>query len=115
MKIFASLKIVAVAVLSLGLVAGCASQSSPKSSSAKMQASGEVSQAIKAAEAAIAKAKANNWIWRDTEKTLKKAKEAAEKGDKAKAVKLADTARKEAELAVEQYQLEQNTDRGLRS
>jgi len=48
----------------LGLVAGCAS--TPPEDAGDQNA--EVNQAIDAAKASIAKAKAVDWIWRDTEK-----------------------------------------------
>jgi hypothetical protein len=70
--------------------------------------------AIKAAEASIAKAKKAKWIWRDTEKMLKKAKEAAKKGDSAKAAKLATAAKDQAELAVKQQAVEKGKDRSLK-
>jgi len=71
------------------------------------QGSAEPDQAIAAAEAAIAKARANNWIWRDTEKFLEEAQDAYAKGDGDTAAKLANKARNQAEMAVNQYYLEQ--------
>jgi len=91
-------------ILVLGMLAGCAS--TPKEPVVD-QGSAEADQAIAAAEAAIAKAKANDWIWRDTEKFLKGAKDAAAKGDSGEAVSLANKARNQAELAENQYYLEQ--------
>ena len=91
-------------VLVLGVLAGCAS--APKESAVD-QGGAEAGQAIAAAEAAIAKAKANDWIWRDTEKFLKQAQDAAANGDNETAVKLANKARSQAEMAVNQYYLEQ--------
>ncbi len=76
-------------------------------------ASDSAEKAIQAAESAIAEAKANNWIWRDTEKFLSEAKAAADKGDDAAAVKLADKARGQAEIAVKQYEHEENMDRSM--
>ena len=86
--------------------AGCAT--APKEEPADAMA--EVTQAIDAAKAAVAKAKSLNWIWRDTESTLKKAEEEAASAEpnKALAIKLANKARDEAELAVNQYYLEQS-------
>ena len=91
-------------VMMLGVLAGCAS--TPKESAVD-QGGAEASQAIAAAQAAIAKAKVNDWIWRDTEKFLKEAQDAAANGDNETAVKLADKARGQAEMAVNQYYLEQ--------
>jgi len=90
--------------LVLGLVVGCAS-TPPESTGDKNT---EVTQAIDAAKAAIAKAKALDWIWRDTEKYLKQAENeaAAAGGQKSLAIKLANKARNQAELAVNQYYLE---------
>ncbi len=104
-----TLKLLSSVVLSIWLVNGCA-QGTTKSASA---ASPEATAAIAAADAAIKKAKANNWIWRDTEKFAKQAKEAADKGDNAAAVKLANKAQAQAEDAVKQYEYEMANPRGL--
>ncbi len=96
-------KVLVPVVLALGLVAGCAT--TPKEEPAAKGPS-EVSQAIDGAKSAIASAKSVNWIWRDTEKFLKQAEAAAAKGDDATAIKLANKARSQAELAVDQYYLE---------
>ena len=91
-------------VLVLGLVAGCAS-TPPATTS---DDSAEVTQAIDSAKAAIAKAKSVDWIWRDTEKILKSAEDeaASPEGSKTLAISLANKARTQAELAVNQYYLE---------
>ncbi|MEA2078562.1 MAG: LysM peptidoglycan-binding domain-containing protein [Pseudomonadota bacterium] len=90
-------------VLMLGILAGCAS--TPKEPAVD-HGKAEADQAIAAAEAAIAKAKSNDWIWRDTEKFLKEAQDAAAKGDNDAAVSLANKARNQAEMAENQYYLE---------
>jgi len=97
-------RLVPVALLVLGLVVGCAS--TPPAEVHDENA--EVTQAIDAAKAAIAKAKALDWIWRDTEKFLKQAEDeaAVPGGQKSLAIKLANKARSQAELAVNQYYLE---------
>ncbi len=89
--------------LVLGLVAGCAS--TPPEGAGD---NAEVTQAIDAAKASIAKAKAVDWIWRDTEKILKQAENeaAAADGQKSLAIKLANKARDQADMAVNQYYLE---------
>ena len=97
-------------VLSLWLVSGCADQYTKGAS----KATPEATAAITNASDAIKAAKANDWIWRDTEKFLKQAQEAAASGDNAKAVKLADKAKFEAETAVVQYNFETTHQRGLR-
>ena len=95
--------------LVLGLVVGCAS--SPTEQAQDQNA--DVKQAIDAAKAAIAKAKALDWIWRDTGKFLKQAQAAADKGENSAAIKLANKARFQAEAAVIQYNHEKKTPRGL--
>jgi nucleoid-associated protein YgaU len=89
----------------LSLVAGCAS-TPPEMPSKDTMA--EVNQAIDAAKASIAKADAVNWVWRDTEDFLKEAETeaAAGAGHEELAIKLADKARNQADLAVNQYYLE---------
>ncbi len=94
-------------VLVLGLVVGCTS-TPPAPVHDEMA---DVNQAIDGAKAAIAKAKSVNWIWRDTEKILKQAESEAalvpkEAGHKELAIKLANKARNQAEMAVNQYYLE---------
>ena len=101
--------LLSTALLSLWLTTGCADQSTKGGSKASPQAAA----AITNASDAIAAAKSNDWIWRDTEKFLGKAKAAAEAGDDATAIKLADKAKFEAENAVEQYNLESTHHRGL--
>lgn len=91
--------------LVLGLVAGCAS--TPPATPAKDNMA-EVKQAIDGAKASIAKAKSVDWIWRDTEDFLKEAEAeaAAGAGHEDTAIKLANKARNQADLAVNQYYLE---------
>ena len=62
--------------------------------------------AISAAEKAMKMAKPACNLWRDTKKIMGKAKSAQEKGDKAKATKLANKARFQAEACVKQAQAE---------
>jgi len=97
-------RLVPVALLVLGLVVGCAT--TPPAEVHDDNA--EVTQAIAAAKAAIAKAKAVDWIWRDTEKFLKQAEDeaAVPGGQKSLAIKLANKAQNQAEMAVNQYYLE---------
>ena len=95
-------QLVSLAIV-LGLVVGCASTPSEDT-----DRNAEVTQAIDAAKAAIAKAKAVDWIWRDTEKYLKQAENEANAADgqKSLAIKLANKARDQADMAVNQYYLE---------
>ena len=98
-----------LAALLVVLVSGCATQPSRDavSGAAGTQAYSEgVTQALNNARAAIQEANANQWIWRDTEKFLEEAEAAAQKGDELLAIKLANKARAQAELAVNQYYLE---------
>ncbi|MDB4307923.1 hypothetical protein N9985_01400 [Gammaproteobacteria bacterium] len=110
MKTSFNVKLLSTALLSLWLVSGCASNSSNGGS----KANAEATTAIANANDAIKSAKSNDWIWRDTEEFAKEAQEAAAAGDNAKAVKLANKARFQAEAAVEQYNLETTQQRGLR-
>ena len=111
MKPSFTVKLLTTAVLSLWLVNGCAEKATK--SSAAGNASPEAVAAIAGANDAIKKAKANNWIWRDTEKFAKQAQEAADKGDNTAAVKLANRAKAQAEDAVKQYEYEMANPRGL--
>jgi len=99
-------KQLASAILVLSLAAGCAS--TPPEPVVVADNNAEVTQAVDEAKAAIAKAKSVNWIWRDTEKILKTAESeaAVQGGDKMLAIKLANKARDQAEMAVNQYYLE---------
>lgn len=111
MKTTDFLKRMTVVIFCTVLSVGCSSSGGSKEAVARTAApaktsaaSPEATSAIAAAKAAISKAKANNWIWRDTEKFLKQAEKAAAAGDNAKAVKLANKAKAQAEDAVKQYQ-----------
>lgn len=110
MKTSFHVKLLSTALLSLWLVNGCASNSASGGS----KASSDATAAIANANDAIKVAKGNNWIWRDTEKFVKQAQEAADAGDNTKAIKLADKARFQAEAAVGQYSMESTHPRGLR-
>ena len=105
-------KLLTITVLSAVLTVGCASSGNGGSDSAS-KASPEATAAIADAGDAIKAAKANSWIWRDTEKFLKQAQEAADKGENGAAIKLADKAKFEAEAAVIQFNHENNNPRGL--
>ena len=113
MKTRFHVKLLSTALLTLWLTSGCAEQSA-KSETAASKASPEATAAIANANDAIAIAKSNDWIWRDTEKFLGQAKAAADAGDNAKAIQLADKAKFEAETAVDQYNFETTHQRGLR-
>jgi len=89
---------------------GCADQAVKGADS---MASPQAQAAIASASAAIDAAKANDWIWRDTEDYLAQASDAAAKGDNEAAISLADQAKFEAEAAVIQYNHEKEHPRGL--
>ena len=104
MKLTTTLKKLSLAILVTAAATACSVKGGGGSG-------GDAAASISAAEAAIAKAKANKWIWRDTEKFLKKAKEADKKGDSTTAVKLANKAKFQADQAVAQYLYEKTQDR----
>jgi hypothetical protein len=112
MKTRFSYRLLSTTILSLLLVTGC-SYFSSKPSEPASKASPEAVAAIASANAAIKNAKANNWIWVNTEKFAAEAQAAADKGDNAVAVKLANKAKAEAENAVAQYNYEKAHPRGM--
>ena len=112
MKKRLSAKLLAIALLTVGLNAGCA-ESPKKDEASSSKASPEATAAIASAQESINKAKANDWIWRDTEKFLKEAQAAADTGDNETAIKRANKAKSQAESAVVQYNHEKNNPRGL--
>jgi nucleoid-associated protein YgaU len=93
-----------MAVMTLGLVAGCAT--TPKESEQPSGPSEAVTQAIESAKSAIANAASLNALWRDTEGMLADAEKAAAAGDDETAIKLANQARSQAELGINQHYLE---------
>jgi hypothetical protein len=97
-------KLITVVLLSSAVTVGCAGQ--PAKDSTAMTA-------IKNASDAISMANENNWIWSNTENLLKEAQAAADNGDNAKAIKLADQAKFQAEAAIDQYNYEKDHPRGL--
>ncbi len=115
MKIESKIKHLAVALLTVSMAVGCASQQKQDTAPAADTGPSASSAAIANAKAAIKKATSLGYVWRDTGKILKKAEAAAKKGDESAAVKLANEARTQAELAVKQYYLEQGMDRSLPS
>jgi hypothetical protein len=96
-----------VALFTAGLTSGCAMFKEPGPSP-------EALNAIMAAKTANKKAKSVGYEWRDTGKFIKKAQAAADKGDNAKAIKLANKAKTQAELAVKQSKYEATLDRSVK-
>jgi len=91
-------RLISVAFLSLGLMAGCATTETTPANDANAAAQ----QAIDAAKAANNEAKAVNYEWRDTGKFIKQAEAALADGNTDEAMKLANKAKTQAELAVKQ-------------
>lgn len=116
MKLNNKIKQTAILLLTISVTAGCASQQKQDTVETATESGPLASSvAIKNAKTAMDKASSLGYIWRDTGKILKKAEAAAQKGDEAKSVKLANKARSQAEMAEKQYYLEQGIDRSLPS
>ena len=90
-------RLFSVALLSLGLITGCAS-----TDEAAEDPNAAALQAIADAKAANAEAKSVEYEWRDTGKFIKKAEKALADGDAEGAIKLAKKAEKQANIAVAQ-------------
>jgi len=69
---------------------------------------GDAKGAIAAAEHETSRAAKKFYEWRDTKKLIKKAKAALKKKDYDKAVKLANKAKKQSTLALQQYNEQKN-------
>ena len=91
-------RLISVALLSLGLMAGCATTEEGSGITAE--------QAISDAKAANAQAKAAGYEWRDTGKIIGSAESALEAGNDEEAIKLANQAKKQAEDAIAQQKAE---------
>lgn len=90
-------RLFSVALLSLGLITGCATTTDEDADTSSL-----AQQAIADAKAANADAKAANYEWRDTGKLIKQAEEKLAAGDDAGAIALANKAEKQANIAVAQ-------------
>ena len=108
------LKIASVAVLSTGLVVGCASKDAapeptPATETAEAQKgpSAAAKNAIYSAKVKLARADKLGYSWRDTGKMISNAEKAAAAGDNDKAIALAKKASEQAEDAIAQYNSEQ--------
>jgi hypothetical protein len=109
MKFTLPVKLTSVSALVLAGIIGCAAPSQQVAEKPAAAApSAAATQAMNEANAAIKTAKDLDWIWRDTEKMYKEAEEAAKAGDDAKAIKLAGSAKHQAEEAVNQYYIEKS-------
>lgn len=109
MKKRRSIGLPTIVLLCGALSAGCASQ--PPAAPAS-KASPEAREAIENAADAIRIANGNRWVWRDTEDLLKEARAAADRGDNANAIELANRAKFQAEAAIIQYNYEKTHPRG---
>ena len=98
MSIINRLRTIGLITVFAGVIVGCASTTQQKPATSGVSAA----DAIAAAKAANAKAKAAHYEWRDTGKIIKEAEKAMKGGDDATAVKLADKAERQAENAVKQ-------------
>lgn len=92
--------------LALGIAVGCSTAPKEEATAPVDTGVADATQAINSAKAAMAKAESLEWIWRDTGKFLGQAEDALAKGDTDTAIKLANKARNQADLAVNQYYLE---------
>ncbi len=101
MKIFHSLKLALLLVLTIGLAVGCASTTEEVGQD-------DAAAAIAAAKKANDKAKVEEYEWRDTGKLIKQAEKAMADGKYDEAIKLANKARRQAESAVKQKYSELN-------
>jgi len=97
MKLNHLIKPFLIMMLTLGLVAGCAS--TPDEGGATKE---QAEQAIADAKSSNAQAKSMDAEWRDTAKIIKSAEAALGEGDYAKAIELANKAQRQAENAMKQ-------------
>lgn len=102
------MKFAAIAVLSAGLIAGCASEQQPEPTTETTQAgpSAAAKNAIYTAKLKLARAQKLGYEWRDTAKMIKEAEKAAAAGDNDKAIALAKKAAKQSDDAIAQYHSE---------
>lgn len=95
-------RLFSVAILSLGLITGCATTDEEEASPGLSAAE----QAIADAKAATAEAKAANYEWRDTGKIIASAEKALAAGDEEGALKLANKALAQSRTALKQAEYE---------
>ncbi len=95
MKLLPSTRLVGTALLTVGLITGCATYDGIDTSAA-------ATQAIASAKTANAEAKAVNYEWRDTGKFIAQAEKKLKSGDIDGALALANKAKKQANIAVAQ-------------
>lgn len=102
------LKIVAIALISSGLVAGCATteEPAPEPEPAKECPNAAAKNAIYTAKIKLARAEKLGYSWRDTAQMIKDAEKAGKECDNDKAIALANQAAEQSDDAVAQYQAE---------
>lgn len=103
------LKLASVAVLTSGLMIGCASKEEPAPEPevmAKECPSAAAKNAIYSAKVKLARAKKLGYEWRDTAQMIDDAEKAGEACDNDKAIALANQAAEQAEDAIAQYNAE---------
>ncbi|MDZ7662714.1 hypothetical protein [Thiohalophilus sp.] len=93
-----NIKTLIVFVATAWLVAGCAGGMSSEQKQQQYQ------QEMSAAKAAYERVREVEYAWRDTEDLMKAAEKAAGEGELGKAIDLAVEARKQSEIAYNQYQ-----------
>ncbi|MGM0594788.1 MAG: LysM peptidoglycan-binding domain-containing protein [Pseudomonadota bacterium] len=107
MKLFKGIKFTALIAMVLSLAVGCASTPQEEEAPADDPVA-TAEAAIADAKSAQAEAKAAGYAWRDTDLIIKGAEEALADGDTGRAIQLAETARRQAENALAQQQIEED-------
>jgi len=110
MKLNHLAKLFIMMLVVLGLTVGCASTPDEAYTEVADQATAEL--AIAEAKSTNAEAKAMGVEWRDTGKIIKQAEDALAAGDYAKAIELANKARRQAENAMKQARAEDSKLKG---
>lgn len=99
-------KLYAGLALTFTLLSGCASYGTSDNTVAPTMAG--YNSALADAKKSIKAATQANYVWRDSGKILKKADKAAKKGDFETAIKLAQKAKRQGDMALAQYKEQAN-------
>jgi len=99
-------KLYAALVLAFTLLSGCASNGSSEGSVEATKAN--YNSALAEANKSLKAAAQANYVWRDSGKILKKADKAAKNGDFKTAIKLANKAKRQGDMALAQSKTEAN-------
>ncbi len=105
MKILSALKHAALLAIMIGAVTGCAT--APQQEEPQAPTTQEAQAAISEARDAISEAQAAGALWRDTADLVAQAEAAMASGDTARAIELANQARRQAENALAQKRAEE--------